>query len=169
MSQNQTSTIRALGLAIIILSGLIIFGNSAGLAIWHFIFSLAAEDPGSDIFTEEPIFSVIFAYYVNLCIGGIIFGILFLIGGIYLRKFKLWACWLISGLTLFIVVSIWYFTYFFDQWLQTLSTHFTQAWLAAGQDSYQSGNMYASAIFWTAPCLFLIWFLNKKDMRIHFH
>jgi hypothetical protein len=104
---------------------------------------------------SEPEFdflNLIISNYVTMCMIMIAFGVLYLIGGIYLRNYKLWANRLLTIVTIVVITAIWMGSAF-------VSIRMTGAIF---------GLNLVPILFWTAIHGLLIWYLNKKSVRMHF-
>jgi hypothetical protein len=85
-------------------------------------------------------------------------GLFYLIGGLFVRKYKLWANRLVSIISVLQIIIIW-------------SLMITMFIAAHKQEGIMSGFSYGAigtALFWSTPIGLLIWFLNKNQIKKHF-
>ncbi len=156
MEETKPSSIKVIGLLIIIFSSFMIFSNVLGLLVnW----SMESDFVPSEISNEnqDPI-SFDFDYFVLLGLLMMSIGISFLIGGIYIRKYRLWANKMVTVLSSFIILIIWglMITIFF----------------VMGQIEQMNMMKYGAllnALIWSTPLIITIWYLNKKRIRMHFY
>jgi hypothetical protein len=92
-----------------------------------------------------------------MCLIMLLIGIPYLIGGIFIRKYKLWANRMISILSILLFLIIW-------------GLMIAMSISAAQQDGMEIFSFFAilNALIWSTPVALLIWFLNKKKIKIHF-
>lgn len=87
----------------------------------------------------------------------VFFGIVFLLGGIFMRQYKLWANRLLTIFSVFFIIKLWFFILY--------------GGMAIAQDTKLGFAVVPAvllAIFCSAPSVLLIWFLNKRNIRQHF-
>ena len=83
-------------------------------------------------------------------------GIAFLIGGVYIRYYRLWANKMISILSFIVIMIIW-------------SLMITKSPSTELEEVTQVISMYViQALFWSTPMVILVWFLNMKEIKKHF-
>jgi hypothetical protein len=95
--------------------------------------------------------------FVYFRAGMVLIGMLYFIGGLTLRKYKLWANQLTTYLSILLLALIWIVT------------------IAISRITTESPEMevyrimpFFSGLFWTVPFGLLIWFLNRQDIKKHF-
>ncbi|MCD8455166.1 hypothetical protein LNJ08_12275 [Tenacibaculum finnmarkense genomovar ulcerans] len=154
MEEQKPKSIKIIGLLVAIFSGFIIFSNGMGAVAWS-VLEMGNELNNSEIGTE-PI-SFLFSHYLEICLIMLLIGIAYLVGGIFIRKYKLWANRIVSVLSILIILIIWGI-------MITMS-------LSVGQQNGMEMFSYSAilnAFFWSTPISLLIWFLNKKKIKKHF-
>ena len=156
METVKPKSIKTIGLIITIISALIIFSNGMG-ALMSFLMGFNdSVDPSVGQIKTDPI-SYIFSHYIEMCLFMVAIGLFYLLSGIFIQKYKLWAnrfATVISGLQILFVLSI------------MLILRFSIA-NESGMEFFKRGTI-ATAIFWTIPFGLLIWFLNKKGIKEYF-
>jgi uncharacterized membrane protein len=156
IEEQKPKSVRTVGLIVSIFSGFIIFSNGMGALVFTIIGF--GENPNSQ--NEKSEFNLIvflFENYVAMCLVMLIIGVFYLVGGLNIRKYKLWANKLVTYLSLLIIVMIW-----------TLMIAMYS--LIAGQNEmtvFAIGTIL-SALFWSTPIGLLIWFLNRQEIKNHF-
>jgi len=155
MEEQKPKSIKTIGLLVAIFSGFIIFSNGMGALAWSAIGmgdGFDAED--SDI--TDPI-SFLLSNYLELCLTMMFIGVAYLIGGIYIRKYKMWANNLVSGLSVLLFLII---------WVLMIAMSF-KVGLEDGMAIFSIGAIFTAA-FWSTPILLLIRFLNREKIKKHF-
>lgn len=150
MEEQKPKSVKTIGILIIIFSCFIIFSNFSGMMAWQIV--------GNESYPKEfhPM-NFILMNYIKLCLFMISVGILFLIGGIYLRKYKLWANKLITVLSGLLVLIIW------AVMLLLAISVFTSV-----EYKFFGVLFILNAIIWSTPLVLLIRFLNKSRIKQHF-
>ena len=99
----------------------------------------------------------LFANYIYMCLIMVTIGALYLIGGLNIRKYKLWSNKLVTYLSIILIVIIW-----------TLMIAMSS--MTAGQNEMEIFSVGAilTALFWSTPIGLLIWFLNRQKIKKHF-
>ena len=155
MNTQKPKSIKNVGLIIAILSGLVVFSNSMSALMFTLLgFNDFENTDATDLTMIDYVFNNI-SYFLLLLV---VLGVLFFIGGIQLMKYKLWAkkllltssIVLITLLTLLLISGIY----------------------AAFDDIEVIFALSLIAFIWlvfSIPLLFLIRFLNKNEIRIHFN
>ncbi|MCQ0110434.1 hypothetical protein SAMN04487906_2961 [Zhouia amylolytica] len=154
MQEQKPKSIKTIGLLVAIFSGFIIFSNGMGALAWS-VLGIGNDLNKSEIQTD-PI-SFLFSHYLEMCLIMLLIGIAYLIGGIFIRKYQLWANKMVSGLSALIFLIIW-----------GLMIAIT---ISIGQQDGMGVFSYGAilnALFWSTPIALLIWFLNKKKIKKHF-
>lgn len=155
MEEQKPKSVKTIGLLVAIFSGFIIFSNGMGAIAW------SAMGMGEDMNSQntenfDPI-SFLFAHYIEMCLIMLFIGIAYLIGGIFIRKYKLWANQMVSGLSVLIILIIWGLMI-----AMSISTGQQE-----GLEIFSFGALI-NALVWSTPVGLLIWFLNKKKIKKHF-
>jgi hypothetical protein len=155
MEEQKPKSIKTIGLLVAIFSGFIIFSNGMGALAW------SAMGMGEDINSQnaessDPV-SFLFSHYIEMCLIMLFLGTAYLIGGIFIRKYKLWANQMVSGLSVLIILIIWGLMI-----VISIST--------GEQDNLElfSYGALINALVWSTPVALLIWFLNKNKIKKHF-
>jgi len=154
MEKGKPKSIKTIGTVIIIISAFIIFSNGMG-ALTSTLMGLGESSQSGQTF-RSPI-EFVFAYYLEMCLFMVAIGTAYLLGGLFVRKYKLWAnrfVTVISGIQVLIV------------WATMLIMR-----KSFGQEpGLEILNIWTIvvAIFWSIPFGLLILFLNKKDIVAHF-
>tara|TARA_R110002051_G_scaffold86730_2_gene152827 strand:+ start:1647 stop:2114 length:468 start_codon:yes stop_codon:yes gene_type:complete len=154
MEEQKPKSIKTIGLLVAIFSGFIIFSNGMGALAWSVI---GMGDDLNNNETETDPISFLFSHYLEMCLIMLLIGIAYLIGGIFIRKYKLWANRLVSGLSTLIFLIIWGL-------MIAMSISVGQQ---DGMEVFSYGAIL-NAFFWSTPIALLIWFLNKKKIKKHF-
>lgn len=151
----KPKSIKNAGLVISVFSGFMIFSNGMGALAWSL---LDVGDNLSNSNGEESSFlSFILEHYLQMCSIMVVLGTFYLVGGLFIMKYKLWANRLITILSCLVIVIIWGL-------MISLSN---QIGKADGMSAFSIAAIF-NALLWSAPIGFLIWFLNKKVIRKHF-
>lgn len=152
---DHTKSIKVVGSIVSILSALIIIGNASGVVVFSSINEPAKNI--ADIETEIQGIAWIIHHYIEFCLVMGIVGLLYLIGGMYMRKYKMWANYLVTTISSLLIIVIWLLVS-----LASIST----------PDIYEidflSLSVITVALFWSAPLAVLIWYLNRKKVRKYF-
>jgi hypothetical protein len=140
-------TIKVVGLIMIIISSIIIFFNTMGSLVWSFIGSENIEN--SEVSFEE--------IFIVICLTMILFGIFFLIGGIFIRKLKLWANYMVSIVSSIFTILLWFVSISF--YIKAIDPGFI----------FFKVILIVTSFFFSAPLLLLVWFLNKSNVKSQFN
>lgn len=158
MEEDSPKSIRVIGLVIVILSGLTVVSNLMGALVFSYfkLDQIKLDDLGDS--GEIVLIRLLFGQYVNICIGTAIMGAFFLIGGLFMRQYKLWANRLLTILSILIIIIvcasvIGMSTLKFDQMDLNLFRLTNVLFI------FLSG----------VPMGLLIWYLNKRDIRKYFN
>ncbi len=153
--EKKSKAIKNIGNAITALSAMIIFGN--GMGIFSFtILGFGNIDNGQATGNTSAL-GWIFEHYLSVCLSMIFIGVIYLLGGVFVAKYKLWANRLVtfvSGLLFVIIWSLMIFMFIAMSGQVELQT-------------FRIGSI-ATALFWSTPLVILIWYLNKKNTLKHF-
>lgn len=160
MEELKPKSVRTLGVVIAVISAVIIFGNIVGIVVFKIssinnaITDLTIGEDASD---DIKILFFVIKHYVEMFLIIATLGMCFLIGGINLRKYKLWANRLISILSLILICIIWFL----------MITIFSIFYSSSGLDVLSYSAIF-SAIIWSVPLIILIRFLNNNEIEMHF-
>lgn len=155
LEEQKPKSIKTVGLLVALFSGLIVFTNGMGAVAWKVI-GMDDDFGVPDTESTNPL-SFLIEHYVEMCLIMVCFGIIYMVGGIFIRKYRLWANRLISILSALFILIIFGL-------MITIS-------ISAGQDEGMglfSVGAILVGIFWSTPLGFLIWFLNKQKIKKHF-
>tara|TARA_B100000609_G_C17052044_1_gene349546 strand:- start:146 stop:616 length:471 start_codon:yes stop_codon:yes gene_type:complete len=155
MEEQKPKSIKTIGLLVTIFSGFIIFSNGMGALVWSII-GMGDDLNKMGTVSTDPI-SFLFAHYIEMCLIMLLIGIAYLVGGIFIRKYKLWANIMVSSLSVIIFLIIWGL-------MIAMSISVGQQ---DGMEIFSYGAIL-NAVFWSTPVGLLIWFLNKKKIKKHF-
>ncbi len=140
---NKEKSIKNLGNAIAAISGVIIFSNGGGMIMMNLL--NADSTPVDPIFAN---FNLIGISALSLALG-------FLISGIFISKYKNWARKMGQIISVLFIIGIWTLMTFMSLTIPILKEKF-------------SIFPYIVALFWSSPLLFLIYYLNKENIKKHF-
>ena len=159
MEGQKPKSINNIGLTISIFGGFIIFSNVMGTIVHSFLSSFEEinDQPAEMENAGMSGLSFLYEHYIAVCIIMVSIGALFLLGGIFLRKYKMWANRLVSIISGLIFVGIW----------SLMITMYSMTINQEGLLIFSVGAIM-TAIFWSAPLAVLIWFLNKKKIKVYF-
>jgi hypothetical protein len=152
MEQKDRKSINTLSIVLIVISALMILGNSMGAAVFILTGMLDGVSQ-SEIPMNSGMF--IMLHYVELCIAMAVLGVFFLIGGIFLQKFKLWANQLVSIVSVLFIVAL-------------IGSCTTLAFATFANDPLFTMISIFIIIAWSFPVGILIGFLNKKRVKALF-
>ena len=155
MQEDKPDSIKTIGLVVSIFSGFIIFTNSMGALAWT-VLGFGGESENQTSIGFDPI-SYLFNHYVEMCLVMLTIGVIFLIGGIFIRKYKLWANQLTTGISLLLLLIIW-------SLMIGMAISISHE---SGTEMFVYGAIF-TAVFWSIPIVLLIYFLNKKKIKKHF-
>ncbi|RNL88098.1 hypothetical protein ED312_09270 [Sinomicrobium pectinilyticum] len=155
MEEQKPKSIKTIGLLVAIFAGFIIFSNAMGALTWA-VMGIGEELNNQNTENAGSI-SWLFSYYIELCLTMLLIGVAFLVGGIFIRKCKLWANQMVSILSVLLILVIWGL-------MIAISVSIGQQ---DGMEIFRYGAIF-SALFWSLPLGLLIWFLNKRKIKKHF-
>jgi hypothetical protein len=149
---KKPTSIPALGFALICLGAMGIFFGAFGSMMFSMVnlAEIAADQPG---ITDKQL--EMFAAMQNLSIffaAAIPFGAVYILGGFYLRQFKLWANRLICICALVGMIAMPLLVYY----------------ALRDAPGTMSGMRIVYSVEGLVPGIALIWFLNSKKIRPHF-
>jgi hypothetical protein len=154
MDGEKPKSIKTIGTAIMVLSAFIIFSNGMG-ALMSTLMGLGEASQSGQTF-QTPI-EFVFAHYLEICLFMVAIGTAYLLGGLFIKKYKLWAnrfVTVVSGVQVLIVWTI----------MLIMGASFAQE---PGLEILNTWTIIV-AMTWSVPFGLLIWFLNKKDIVNHF-
>lgn len=156
MEEQKPKSVKTIGLIVSIFSGFIIFSNGMGALVFTLI-GLGGNQNGKNEKSEFNLIEFLFDNYIYMCLVMVTIGVLYLIGGLNIRKYKLWANKLVTYLSLLLIVLIWTL-------MIAMST------MTAGQNEMEIFSVGAiiTALLWSTPIGLLIWFLNRQKIKKHF-
>ncbi|WP_276978430.1 hypothetical protein [Flavobacterium filum] len=156
MEEQKPKSIRTIGLIVSIFSGFIIFSNGMG-ALAYTIIGLGENQNRQIEKSEFNLIKFLFENYISMCLIMVTIGVMFLVGGLNIRKYKMWANKLLTYLSIFLIAIIW-----------TLMIAMSS--MTAGQNDMEIFSFAAifTALFCSTPIGLLIWFLNKQKIKKHF-
>ena len=103
MEFQKPKSIKSVGLVIAILSGLLIFSNGMGALV----FTLLGFGGAPQEAIEMDFLDILLENFALFCLVFVFFGILYLVGGIYLSKYRLWAKNLILLTSYIFLILLW--------------------------------------------------------------
>ncbi len=148
MIETKPKSIDTIGIIIIVVSIFMIISNIGGAMISGIF---------KNEFSEEKDSIFILDHYLEMCSIMITIGIILLIGGIFFRKYKLWANRLVMIITFVFVIMLWVF---FLLIINTINKENAPVFLSVF--------CIALAAMFTIPLLMFIRFLNLKRTKQHF-
>ena len=156
MEDGKPKSIKTVGLIITIISMLMIFSNSLAAINWQ-LNEFASEFKADPNAPSDP-FNFVFSLYFEIALTMVILGVVSLISGIYIRKYKLWANRLMSLVSIAFLIAV-------------ISLTISMVMISKPQENMMIFNafMYAMVIVWSMPPIFLIWFLNRRKIKMHFN
>lgn len=153
MDTGKPKSIKTIGLVVTIISAFIVVSNSLGALVASLIgFSDEVDTSGG-----LDSFSFIISYYIEVCLFMIIIGLFYLLSGMFIQRYKLWANRFATLISIIQIIFVWI-------------VMFVLASSVANEADMQLFKFGAivTAIFWTIPFGFFIWFLNKKGIKEYF-
>ena len=151
MVSVKPKSIKTIGIAIMIMSGFIIFSNAMG-AVASTLIGLDGITPPGQSDPSTP-FTFLIAHYFEMCLFMVAIGIAYLFGGLFIRKYKLWANRFVTAISGLLILLFWTIMLIMrGSFPQEPGFEFTNTWIIV------------VAMAWSAPFGLLIWFLNKKDI-----
>lgn len=155
MEIQQLKSIKNISLIITVISGLIIFSNLMGV-IMHTL--LGFGDTSYQESSETTFIDSLFDNYIIFCLTFVFIGVLYFIGGINLKKYKLWAKNLIVILSVCLIIISLAFV------ILGINTYIADK----GMLFFMILSIFMGIAF-SIPLFFLIRYLNKKGMKELFH
>jgi len=156
MEEQKPKSVRTIGLIVSIFSGFIIFSNGMGALAFSLI-GFGDEQSGQKELSEFNLIEFLFDNYIYMCLIMVTIGVIYLIGGLSIRKYKLWANKLVTYLSTLLIVLIW-----------TLMIAMSSMTVGQSDMEIFSVGAIITAVFWSTPIGLLIWFLNKEKIKKHF-
>ena len=155
IEEQKPKSIKIIGLLISLFAGFMIFGNAMGAITWSV--TGMAEGMGVSTSKETGLLPFLLKHYVVMCMIMLTIGIAYLISGIFIRKYKLWANRLFTVLSCLMIVII---------WILMIAIFISSRQVE--EMAFFSYFMIFNALFWTTPIALLIRFFNKKKIKQHF-
>lgn len=152
MEDQKPKSITTIGIILIVISSLIIFSNGMG-ALVSIMIGFSEYNNTNDTINQSPI-SFLFSHYLEMCLIMVTLGLLYLVGGIYLRKYKMWANRLVTVISALIILSIMGFM--------------VASIIEFNAKIYSFFFAIIGTLICTIPFGLLIRFLNKKAIKQHF-
>jgi len=152
MDEQKRNSIKTVGIFISIISCFIILSNSMGIFVWKIIGISENFNLNQDT-SSIPIF-LILKYFFSFGLLMVCLGILYLIGGVNIRKYRLWANKLVTFLSGIFIVIMWSLMIIFA--FSLLHNN--------GMNVFLLFPVVTAAI-WSAPFVTCIWYLNKHDIK----
>ena len=147
-SDERPASIRSLGLVVILLSAAMIFSNTMGALSYGML-----DIGSSDALSADAIWS----NYLEMCASMVVTGMLYLVSGIFIRKYRLWANRLATIVTSLLIVGVWVL-------MALMSWRMGQEGMVSGLQFFP----YVVAIAVSIPLGLLVRFLNRKHILAHF-
>ena len=159
MEEVKPKSIKIVGMIIIGLSIFAIFGNGLGsltlISGGGFEQNQLLVDPRSE--SDYSGYNVFFNYMLKFGLSMVIFGLLFLIGGIFLTKYKNWARVSLITLSSIFILGQMFILIIVMSLVFNKSIYFLS-----------SIGIIVAIIFFIAISFSLVIFLNKKQIKEHF-
>lgn len=153
MENEKPKSIKTTGVIIAILSTLAIFSNGMG-ALMYTLLGMGKEQAEKAF--ETPI-EFIFSHYVKLCLFMMVIGSVYLLGGLFLRKYKLWANRFVTSISVIQILIVW-----------IIMLAIRSSIKEEPELGILSTWTIVVATFWSIPFGVLIWFLNRKETIKYF-
>ena len=147
---EKPKSIQTTGLLVTIFSAFILLSNGMSLIVPSRVET--TENPT----IEDPL-TFFMTYQFEVASTMVAIGICYLLGGIFIRKHKLWANRMVSILSIFMILFIWV----------TMIALAVNAGKHDGLEFFSIGALIGAGI-WSTPIGVLIWFLNRKEIKKHF-
>ncbi len=158
MKDRKIEQIKTVGLILAIFGGFMIFGNSAG-ALGYLLISSMDEGALKGLESEELNgVAYLWRYYVHYCLFLALNGVAILVGGLNLRKLKLWPVNLLFVSAVLLILLIWIVA------AAISSFPFAEV---AGADIVILFQIipFFTAIIFTTPLAILLRFLHRKTTK----
>ncbi|MGD9992555.1 MAG: hypothetical protein AB7S69_04580 [Salinivirgaceae bacterium] len=149
--EQKPKSIKSIGNVIIVLSAMIIFGN--GMGIFSFTLLGFGDTNNVEPSSNTSLLVWIFEHYLGVCMSMIIIGLVYLLGGVFLAKYKLWANKLVTLVSVLLLFIIWVLMILM---FITMSDQIELKTIRIGS--------IVTVIIWSIPLLILIWYLNKQSI-----
>lgn len=153
MEIQKQKSIKVIGLIFMILSSLIVILNLFSALFYHF-FGLANVQSTPEVESNSDIFHFILTHLLWVYVFFIVLGLLFFLGGLLLKHYKLMGSRLLSILLSIVLLQLWVFTGL----IVNLSYH-----MPSEMQSIIVSMGILQGIVFTIPLLVFLWFLNKKS------
>ena len=149
MIETKPKSIYYIGIMIVVISLFIIMSN-VGSVLISVVFKKEFSEIQSSSFMVD--------HHFEVCSTLITFGIILLIGGIFFKKYKLWANRLVMIITCVFVIMVWAFFYLL---VNSLNKENAPAFLVVF--------CIILTVIFTIPLVLFIRFLNLKRIKQHFN
>ena len=155
MHSAVRESIDTTGLTVAAVGGLAVFTNSMGAMVWNLLgFDTEFSTP-EDAPLDPALY--LFTYYRELCMVMVVVGILLLIGGLFLRRYKRWANYLVTGFSALLLLAL---------WGAIIAVVF--ALQPREELAFFRAGVPLVGVVLSIPLAWLIWFLNKRDVKGQF-
>lgn len=154
----KPASIKQIGFVVAMVGAFIVFSNSSGGLMYMMMqddinFPPPPEGSSSFGLTVDAAFN----NYLTICSTMVFIGAAYLIGGIFLRRYKRWANRLTTVLTALLVLGVWW-----------MSIGFSNSMTFDPMVKALSFFPYLVAVAVSIPLSLLIRFLNRKSILEHF-
>jgi len=150
---SNSMSIRTVAITLIVFSALVIVSNGMGAVVSVMLdfdkMVFSAKD-------SQTMMAFIMEHYFQLCLFMVGLGAVYLIGGIFLLRHKLWANRLVMIVSVVQVIIIWLIMFSMHLAVTHVGIGIFMAWPVI------------VAVAWTIPFGILIWFLRRKDIVANF-
>lgn len=152
METQKPKSIKNVGLIITIFSGLLIFSNGMGALVFTLLgFGGMSQEP-----VEMDFLDILFENFALFCLAIVFFGVLYLIGGVNLAKYRLWSKNLLLITSYIFLILLCLFA----------STSIYNASNESGLE-FLIVFMVITVLVFSFPLIFLIRFLKKNEMHFN--
>jgi len=149
MIETKPKSIYNIGITIIVISLFIIMSNVGSVLISIILKKELSKIKNSSFMVD---------HHLEVCSTLITIGIILLIGGIFFKKYKLWANRLVMIITCVFIIMVWAFFYLL---VNTLNKENAAAFLVVF--------CIILTVMFTIPLVLFIRFLNLKRIKQHFN
>lgn len=153
--EQKPKSIKIIGLLISLFAGFMILANAMGAVTWSVMGM--GEGLGVSTSKETGLLPFILKHYVAMCIVMLTIGVAYLISGLFIRKYRLWANRLVTVLLSLMIVIIWVL----------MIAIFISSRHVEEMKIFSYFTLF-NALFWSTPIGLLIWFFNKKKIKKYF-
>ena len=157
--EKKPYTIKVIGIFIMVFSIFVIGINAIGLITLQDLLINEIIDPTSIDRDNSQLKEL--TYFINhyqyIIASVLVLGTLFFVGGLNLIKYKLWANYLVSAISIVFLIGVWVMIYFMA----------SVVGINEGSLFYKI-SLLPTTIFWSLPFILLIYFLNKRNVKNQF-